>query len=159
MLVAETFDYDTHRIIIYRNQNDVAIRQVVLDLKGNIIQDEISEFDAQGKLICDNVFINHTTLIAYREYYDDGHYHGYRDYKWVGGQFKLLLMTQNEWLIQHRKAKCTWYDGESQFVYYDLFEYDDDIGEMIWQFCYDENDNMIEPKYLEQYSDYYLQFV
>ncbi|WLF84242.1 hypothetical protein [Moraxella sp. ZY210820] len=159
MLSVETVDYDTHRIIIYRNQNDVAIRQVILDLKGNIIQDEISEFDEQGQLICENVFINHTTLIAYREYYDDGHNYGYRDYKWLDGQFKLLLMTQNEWLIKHRKAKCTWYDGDGQLVYYDIFEYDEQIGEMVWQFCYDENHNMIEPQYLEQYSDYYLQFV
>ncbi|STY93274.1 hypothetical protein [Moraxella bovis] len=159
MIKTEKFDLDTHFITIYRNFNEKIIRSVITDLNGIVLQDELCEYDTSGNKICDCVYDNSQTLVAYREYYSEQDYFGYRDYKLINGKFELLLSTKQEWLIADKKHKFTWYDNQGQFICYDLFEYDDDIGDMIWQFCYDKDDNMVKPKYLEQYCDYYLKFI
>lgn len=159
MLIPEILEYDTHKIILYRNVDEVAIREVVLDLNNNIIQDEISEYDKHGNLICSNVFINHTILIAYRNYGKKDDDYGYKDYKLINGQFKLILQTKNEWLIPEKKAKCSWYDGDGQLAYYDIFDYYEDIEQMcISEKIYPEN-SKYHGKILEGYSDYYLKFI
>ena len=69
------------------------------------------------------------------------------------------MQTKNEWLIPEKKAKCSWYDGDGQLAYYDIFDYYEDIEQMcISEKIYPEN-SKYHGKILESYSDYYLKFI
>lgn len=163
MLTPEILEYDTHKVILYRRDNGQSIRQLIIDLNNHIIQDSICEYDELGRLQSISAFLaDHTTIIGYRKY----HYHGdklsecgYDDYRNVDGKFELLCHSECYWLIKNRQFRHDWYDGNRTFVYYELFEFDDDIGEMIWQFCHDKNGNRIDRPYLELFDDYYLKFI
>ncbi|WFF38266.1 hypothetical protein LU290_08380 [Moraxella nasibovis] len=166
MLNIEICDNKDHKAVYYRNSDDVAIRITILDLNHTIIQDVISEYDKTGKHICDVLFgTDPTEIIAYREYHfcDDKNASGWTDYKKVNGEFIKLHSKNGVWIIQDELFRCDWFYPNGELAFYDVFKFDDDIGEMCKEHSYFANSEVIldyadKPK-LEHFDDYYLDFL
>ncbi|OOS23555.1 hypothetical protein [Moraxella pluranimalium] len=153
----EILDYDDFIKIYYRNADDVTCRILVLDKDNNIIQDELSEYNSDGKHIADVVFApDHLTIIGMRQYTENG----FEDYRKVNDKLILTQSQKTEWIEVDKKAKTSFYDTNGDLVYYDIFEKDDDCGMVIMgsfdkndiQFFWDNSPN--EVKLLQSYSDY-----
>lgn len=154
---AEILDYDDFIKIYYRNTDDVTCRILVLDKDNNIIQDELSEYNSDGKLIADVVFApDHITIIGMRQYTENG----FEDYRKVNDKLILTQSQKTEWIEVDKKAKTSFYDTNGDLVYYDIFEKDDDCG-MVIMGSFDKNNTQFfwdnspdEVKLLQSYSDY-----
>lgn len=153
----EILDYDDFIKIYYRNADDVTCRILVLDKDDNIIQDELSEYNSDGKHIADVVFApDHITILGMRQYTENG----FEDYRKVNDKLILTQSQKTEWIEVDKKAKTSFYDTNGDLVYYDIFEKDDDCGMVIMgsfdkndiQFFWDNSPN--EVKLLQSYSDY-----
>lgn len=153
----EILDYDDFIKIYYRNADDVTCRILVLDKDSNIIQDELSEYNLDGKHIADVVFApDHITIIGMRQYTENG----FEDYRKVNDKLILTQSQKTEWIEVNKKAKTSFYDTNGDLVYYDIFEKDDDCGMVIMgsfdkngtQFFWDNSPD--EVKLLQSYSDY-----
>lgn len=153
----ELIDYDDFIKIYYRNADDVTCRILVLDKDNNIIQDELSEYNSDGKHIADVVFApDHITILGMRQYTENG----FEDYRKVNDKLILTQSQKTEWIEVDKKAKTSFYDTNGDLVYYDIFEKDDDCGMVIMgsfdkndiQFFWDNSPN--EVKLLQSYSDY-----
>ncbi len=153
----EILDYDDFIKIYYRNADDVTCRILVLDKDNNIIQDELSEYNSDGKHIADVVFApDHLTIIGMRQYTENG----FEDYRKVNDKLILTQSQKTEWIEVDKKAKTSFYDTNGDLVYYDIFEKDDDCGMVIMgsfdknstQFFWDNSPD--EVKLLQSYSDY-----
>lgn len=156
----EILNHGTYQQIIYRTDDGNHCRTLITDLDGNIIQDELVEYDDDGKLVADVVFApDHTTIIAKREYTDDG----FRDYRLKDDKLTLVQFMVRQWLEPNQKSKKGFYDPQGELVYYDIFERDADenIG-MVWTGTFDKHDNCFnfyddpppEVIALQSYSDY-----
>lgn len=153
--VVDCVDYSK----IYYFNDGISYRTLVLDKDKNIIQDEISEYDTNGKHIADVVFAqDYTTIIAMRKYTADG----FEDYRLLDGSLVLVQYQKNEWLEPEKKLKVGFYNAHHQLVYYDLFEKDDNeqIG-MVIMGSFDSHDVAFtwdnkpkEVSLLQSYSDY-----
>lgn len=153
----EILDCDDFIKIYYRNADDVTCRILVLDKDDNIIQDELSEYNSDGKHIADVVFApDHITILGMRQYTENG----FEDYRKVNDKLILTQSQKTEWIEVDKKAKTSFYDTNGDLVYYDIFEKDDDCGMVIMgsfdkndiQFFWDNSPN--EVKLLQSYSDY-----
>ncbi|PNP98061.1 hypothetical protein [Moraxella sp. RCAD0137] len=153
----EILDYDDFIKIYYRNADDVTCRILVLDKDNNIIQDELSEYNSDGKHIADVVFApDHITILGMRQYTENG----FEDYRKLNDKLILTQSQKTEWIEVDKKAKTSFYDTNGDLVYYDIFEKDDDCGMVIMgsfdkndiQFFWDNSPN--EVKLLQSYSDY-----
>ncbi|WP_294033518.1 hypothetical protein [uncultured Moraxella sp.] len=153
----ELIDYDDFVKIYYRNTDDVTCRILVLDKDNNIIQDELSEYNSDGKHIADVVFApDHLTIIGMRQYTENG----FKDFRRIDNKLTLTQTQTNEWLEPEQKAKVSFYNANGDLVFYDIFEKDDDCGMVIMgsfdknsiQFFWDNSPN--EVKLLQSYSDY-----
>lgn len=153
----EILDYDDFIKIYYRNADDVTCRILVLDKDNNIIQDELSEYNSDGKHIADVVFApDHITILGMRQYTENG----FEDYRKVNDKLILTQSQKTEWIEVDKKAKTSFYDTNGDLIYYDIFEKDDDCGMVIMgsfdkndmQFFWDNSPN--EVKLLQSYSDY-----
>lgn len=167
MLNIEIHDNKNHKILYYRNADDIAVRVVILDFNNNFIQDVISEYDKTGRNICDVLFgKNPTEIIAYREYHfhDNEKYDsGWTDYKKVNGEFIKLHSKHSYFIVQNELSRCDWFYDDGKLAFYDLFKFYDDIGEMCKEYSYFPNGKMIldycdVPK-LEHFDDYYLELI
>lgn len=143
--------------LYYRNADDITCRILVLDKDKNIIQDEICEYNSNGKHIADIVFApDQTTIIGMRQYTENG----FEDYRKVNDKLILTQSQKTEWIEVDKKAKTSFYDTNGNLVYYDIFEKDDDCGMVIMgsfdkngtQFFWDNSPD--EVKLLQSYSDY-----
>lgn len=165
MLKVDIDNHDNHIIVYYWNDDGVAIRTAVLDLNHHIIQDRISEFDDTGRHICDVLFgADPTQIIAYREHRftdDNAHSSGWTDYKKVGDEFIKLHSKMSYWIIKDKLARCDWFYADGTLAFYDLFKFDENIGEMCKEFSYFADDMVImdyaDKPYLEHFDDYFLQ--
>ncbi len=153
----EILDYDDFIKIYYRNADDVTCRILVLDKDNNIIQDELSEYNSDGKHIADVVFApDHITILGMRQYTENG----FEDYRKLNDKLILTQSQKTEWIEVDKKAKTSFYDTNGDLVYYDIFEKDDDCGMVIMgsfdknstQFFWDNSPD--EVKLLQSYSDY-----
>lgn len=153
----EILDYDDFIKIYYRNADDVTCRILVLDKDNNIIQDELSEYNSDGKHIADVVFApDHITILGMRQYTENG----FEDYRKLNDKLILTQSQKTEWIEVDKKAKTSFYGTNGDLVYYDIFEKDDDCGMVIMgsfdkndiQFFWDNSPN--EVKLLQSYSDY-----
>lgn len=167
MLNLEICDNGNHKVVYYRNADDVAIRVTILDLNNNIIQDLISEYDKTGRNICDVLFgKDPTEIIAYREYHfrdNEKHDSGWTDYKKVNGEFVKLHSQSGGWIIKDELSRCDWFYPNGELAFYELFKFDNDIGGMCKEYSYFPNGERIvefcdEPR-LEHFDDYYLDFI
>lgn len=167
MVKVDIYDVETHKKVYYWNADDVAIRRTILDYKHQIIQDVISEYDKTGKRIFDLLFAKDPTeIIAYREYHfcdDEQHASAWTDYKKVNGEFVKLHSKDSYWIIQDELSRCDWFNENGELAYYDLFKFDDDLGEMCHEHAYFPNGeiiwNYIDKPKLEHFDDYYLSLI
>lgn len=167
MLHLQIDEYPNHKIIYYGNIDQNLIRTTIVDLEHNIIQDVICEYDKTGRHICDVLFgQDPTEILAYREYHfrdNEQHASGWTDYKKVNGKFVKLHSKKSYWIMQDELSRCDWFYPNGELAFYDLFKFDDNIGEMCKEHSYFANGKVIldyanKPK-LERFDDYYLDFV
>lgn len=155
----EKLAYDDHTILLYRNDDEnICHRKLVLDIDNHIIQDELSEYDKQGKHLANVIFApDYITVIGKRVFTDNV----FTDYRLIDGKLQLTQYAVNTWLIPNQKAKCEWFNANGELVYYDIFEkMDDEIG-MVITGKFDKNDvslwGLDSPPMIEfpqSYSDY-----
>lgn len=131
----EILQTDTYTKIWYFN--DGVYHTILIVNKDNkLIQIEVSERDENGKHIADHVYGADGVREIGRRLYDE---HGWRDYRKMGDEWVLTQWTHNEWLIPEQKAKCSWFNGQNELVFYDVFEHDPECG-MIFEERYTPND-------------------
>ena len=155
MITPEVFEDENYKYIYFRNDNDVAIRYLVLDLKGNIVQDEISEYAEDGRHLTSVVFApDYITVLGYRKwhYNESGNEIGYSNYKRIDDELKLIYSTESICVEKNVKAICKFYDAKNTFLYYQVFEYAEDCG-MVWMGTYDV-DGKKAHIHFESYSDF-----
>lgn len=155
MITTEIINFDNRIEIYYRNEEYIVIRHLILDLNKNIIQDELSEYTSDGKILTSMVFASdYVTILGYRQYYYDKHSNelGFSDYRRVNKELKLVQRTENTWLKENEKLRCNFYNGNNELVFYELFELVND--EMIIQGIFDKNDAPISRYTLPMYTDY-----
>ena len=154
----EKIEYNDYTQIHYYNDG-MGYRILVLDNNSNVIQDEISEYDQNGKHIADIVFgADHTTIISMRKYTEDG----FEDYRRVGSELVLVQYKKNHWITPNQKLKSEFYNAKDELVFYNIFEKDEDesIG-MVSTGNFDANNVVFgwdnpphQVKILQSYSDY-----
>ncbi|UOP05123.1 hypothetical protein [Conchiformibius kuhniae] len=153
----EIIEYGNHKQIFYRNGNGVAQRILVLDLNHQIIQDELSEYDANGKCVANMVFApDHTTVIDMRKYTENGS----EDYRRINGKL-VLVQTRTSRKIDEHTAKTEFYNADGELVFYDVFQYENDEIGMVFSNRFDKNGKELdwgnpgsEYRALQNYSDY-----
>lgn len=142
--------------IHYHNNQGMTYRILVLDKNKSIIQDELFEYDTDGKHIANVVFAtDYITIIGMRKYTQNG----FEDYRRINNQLTLTQAQKTQWL-DNQKAKTSFYNCLGELVYYDIFENDKDCG-MVIMGSFDKNDVQFywdnppnEVKFLQSYSDY-----
>lgn len=154
----EILTYDDFKKILYRNEDGIAQRVLILDLNDNVIQDKICEYDNQGKQIADVVFASdYITIVGIRKYTDNGS----EDYRRINDELVLTQTRKSEWLDPDT-AKNSIYDNQGQLVCYNITQRDVDesIG-MISVGWFDKHGNEIDlsnppddVKRLKKYFDY-----
>ena len=138
MITPEVFEDGKYKHIYFRNENDVAIRSLVLNKKGDVVQDEISEYGKDGRHLTSVVFApDYITVLGYREYHYDevGNETGHSNYKRINDEMKFIYSTKSSWIEKDIKAICKFYDDKNKFLYYEIFEHDENCG-MVWMGTY-----------------------
>lgn len=153
----DILDYDDYRILRYHN-NNVTYRILTLDLYKNIIQDELFEYNNNGKLLANIIFApDYLTVIAKREHTEN---QGFKDYRRINNELVLTQICVHEWLSK-RKLKSNYYNADNQLIYYDIYEEENsEIGMICMghfnangeQFSWDNPPDKV--KLLLPYSDY-----
>lgn len=153
----EILEYDNHKQFLYRNDEGITQRILVLDLNNQIIQDELSEYDNTGKCIANVVFApDHITVIGMKKYTKNGS----EDYRKIDD--KLVLVSKNiSEKLDDKTAKSSFYNANGELVFYDIFEYENEEIGMVFSNRFDKNGQEFdwdnphsEYKSLQTYSDY-----
>ncbi|MFW2176355.1 MULTISPECIES: hypothetical protein [unclassified Moraxella] len=158
MLSTQVFTRKKYKEIYYRNSYGVSIRHVYMDLNNRILQDELLEFDREGRLISCTVFgPNSVTVVGLRKYtYDkDGEGNGFSDFRLINDSLSLICRVESYWTEKDKIARFDWYNSDNQLVYYDIHKFAENIGEMVWEASFDPNDemNFLKNTYLGKYDD------
>ncbi len=130
MIKSEVFINQNNKEIYFWNNDEVAIRHLVLDLQDNVIQDELTEFTNDGKCLTSVVFASdYQTILGYREYFYDkkGTEIGYSNYKRINGNLEFVYRAETSY-SNNLGTICKFYDHKDNFVYYETFENDPEHG-------------------------------
>ncbi|WP_312103429.1 hypothetical protein [Acinetobacter venetianus] len=139
---------DGRKTIYYRDEDYIAFRVAYFDCHGKLIEEELSEFTKKKQVLTTVRYDGDSqTVLGYREYkFNDNHEQiGFADYKLIDGQLKKVCSAVFEWVEFGQKSKTSWYDGDDEFLYYQLFIYEGEEFGMISQLChYAEDGSEIE---------------
>ena len=122
---------DGRKTIYYRDEDDIAIRVAYFDCNGKLITEELAEFNIQKQILTRVKYAGDSqTVLGYRQYYydqfnDKNEKINFEDFKLIDGKLTKTCQSTGVWL-EKKKAKCIWYDGDREFLYYEIYQDEDD---------------------------------
>lgn len=148
-----TQNNDGGKTIYYRDEDYVAIRVAHFDCNENLIKEELTEFNQKKEVLTSVIYAGDSqTVLGYRQYYydqdsDKNEKVNFEDFKLIDGELRKVCKSTSH-LIEEghiKKLKCTWYNGNDEFLFYHVYE-DEYAGGDVNSFLYhyDQNDQRIE---------------
>lgn len=152
MIKTEVFEEnDGRKSIYYRDEDDIAIRVAYFDCHGKLIEEDLTEFNQHKQVLTSVRYAGDShTILGYRQYYygqfnDKNEKVNFEDFKLIDGQLIKVCRSTSEWIEKDKKAKCIWYDGSDNFLYYEIYQDEGEEFGMISQLRhYDEDGSEIE---------------
>lgn len=154
MIRLEVFEHkDGRKTIYYRDEDYIAVRVAYFDCHGKLIEEELSEFTKKKQVLTTVRYSGDSqTVLGYRQYYyyeqeSPNEKIVFEDYKLVNGELKKVCKLTSQ-LIEEggiKNLKCTWYNGNDEFLYYHVYEDEDNGGDVNrFLYHYDQNGKKIE---------------